>query len=474
MTALVREDLEHLLRHAGFGEDERTIERYWMKRFATREAAIDALVDYRANVKGLKSADSSTDLELEWLDRMAASKSPLEEKLQLFWHSHFATQAEGAGVTIYSLVQQWSAIRALARGDFQALVMAVAKSPATIRFLDNESNRAGAPNENFAREVMELYTVGIHGGYTQDDVVSAARAFTGWRREGDMYRDAVFAFRDRDHDTDPKSFGALFGDQTIPNMGLGDGEWVIQRLTETRACAEFLAQKLWQFFGYPMPSYDPAHPPAHVQDLANVYLASGRSVAEVLRALFNHPEFWSETARRSTIKSPVELYVGMRRMLRPKVSQKKIIWEITGLLRGMGQSLFNPPTVAGWDGHLHWITTASLALRYRLANRIATGRESDLSFDVLKLFRKFEAPAAPRFSEAVVERVLRLLQLDRVAAAQRQAMADYLDTPTGSGPSTPGTLQPGSFSLVEITEEVEAKLRGVFYLALALPEYQLA
>jgi uncharacterized protein (DUF1800 family) len=474
MTALVREDLEHLLRHAGFGEDERTIERYWMKRFATREAAIDAVVDYRANTKGLKSADSSTDLELEWLDRMASSKSPLEEKLQLFWHSHFATQAEGAGVTIYSLLQQWSAIRALARGDFQALVMAVAKSPATIRFLDNESNRAGSPNENFAREVMELYTVGVHGGYTQDDVASAARAFTGWRREGDMYRDAVFAFRDRDHDTGEKSFGPLFGNQTIPNMGLGDGEWVIQRLTETRACAEFLAQKLWQFFGYPMPSFDPAHPPAHVQDLANVYLASGRSVAEVLRALFNHPEFWSETARRSVIKSPVEIYVGMRRMLRPQVSQKKIIWEITGLLRGMGQSLFNPPTVAGWDGHLHWITTASLALRYRLANRVATGRESDLRFDVLKLFRKFEASGAPRFSEAVVERVLRLLQLDRVSAAQRQAMADYLDTPSGNGPTTPGTVQPGSFSLVEITEEVEAKLRGVFYLALALPEYQLA
>jgi uncharacterized protein (DUF1800 family) len=473
MTALVREDLEHLLRHAGFGEDERTIERYWLKRFATREAAIDAIVDYRADVKGLKGQDS-TDLELAWLDRMASSKSPLEEKLQLFWHSHFATQAEGAGVTIYSLLQQWSAIRALARGDFQALVMAVAKSPATIRFLDNESNRAGAPNENFAREVMELYTVGVHGGYTQDDVVAAARAFTGWRREGDMYRDAVFTFRDRDHDTDPKSFGPLFGDQTIGNLGVGDGEWVIQRLTETRACAEFLVQKLWQFFGYPMPGYDPAAPPAHVQDLANVYLSSGRSVAEVLRALFNHPEFWSETARRGTIKSPVELYIGMRRMLRPKVSQKQIIWEITGLLRAMGQSLFNPPTVAGWEGHLAWITTASLSLRYRLANRVATGRESDLRFDVLKLFRKFEAPPAPRFSEAVVERVLRLLQLDDISAGQREAIADYLDTPAGSGPSTPGSVEPGSFSLAEVDDEVEAKLRGAFYLALALPEYQLA
>jgi uncharacterized protein (DUF1800 family) len=474
MTALEREDLEHLLRHAGFGEDERTLERYWGKRFRSREEVIDAIVDYKADAKALKSRSSATDLELEWLERMVASKSPLQEKLQLFWHSHFATQAEGAGVTIYSLVQQWSAIRALARGDFQALVMAVAKSPATIRFLDNESNRAGAPNENFAREVMELYTVGVHGGYTQDDVVSAARAFTGWRREGDMYKDAVFAFRERDHDTDEKSFGPLFGNQTIANMGVGDGEWVIQRLTETRACAEFLAAKLWQFFAYPMPGYDPAQPPAHVQDLANVYLASGRSIAEVLRALFNHPEFWSESARRSILKSPVELYVGMRRMLRPKVSQRKMIWELTGMLRGMGQSLFNPPTVAGWEGHLSWITTSSLALRYRLANRIATGREDEVRFDVRKLFRKFEAPGAPRFSEAVVDRVLRLLQLDQVSAAQREAMADYLDTPSGGGPNAAGTVVPGSFSLVEITEEIESKLRGAFYLALALPEYQLA
>lgn len=474
MTVLERADLEHLLRHAGFGEEERTIERYWMRRFSTREEVIDAIVDYRANTKELKARSSSTDMELDWLDRMVGSKNPLEEKLQLFWHSHFATQAEGSGVTNYALAQQWNLIRNLQRGDFQELVMAVAKSPATIRFLDNESNRAGAPNENFAREVMELYTVGVQGGYTQADVAAAARAFTGWRHDGDMYRSAVFAFRERDHDTDPKTFGTLFGDQTISDMGVGDGEWVIRRLTETRAAAEFIAAKLWQFFAYPIPDLDPLNPPPQVLDLAGVYLTSGRSIAAVLRALFRHPEFWSATARRSGIKSPVELYISMRRLLRPKVNQKKMVWELTSMLRSMGQQLFNPPTVAGWDGHLAWITTASLALRYRLANRMATGRKGDVKFDPVKLFKKFEAPGAPRLSEAIVDRILRLLQLDEVSAGQRQAIADYLDTMSGGGPASTGTVQPGSFSFEAESEDVDAKLRGAFYLSLALPEFQLA
>jgi uncharacterized protein (DUF1800 family) len=218
-----------------------------MRRFETREEVIAAVVDNRADTKELKDRSDVADMQLDWLERMVESKSPLEEKLQLFWHGHFATQAEGAGVTTYTLAQQWNVIRALARADFQELVLAVAKTPATIRFLDNESNRAGSPNENFAREVMELYTVGVNGGYTQADVQAAARAFTGWRHDGDTYKNAVFAFRERDHDTDPKTFGPLFGDQTIADMGVGDGEWVIRRLTEARSCAEFIAQKLWQF-----------------------------------------------------------------------------------------------------------------------------------------------------------------------------------------------------------------------------------
>lgn len=280
-----------------------------------------------------------------WLERMADSQHPLEEKLTLFWHGHFATSLEKVRGA-YPLLTQNLTFREKGIGPFAELVEAVAKDPAMLVYLDNARSNARSPNENFARELMELFTLG-EGHYSEDDIRNSARAFTGWSLDA-----ATWNFRERPfmHDKGHKRF---FGQN-----GRFDGRDIIQILLQKPRAADFLADKLWRFF-----ASDPADEKA-VASIASVLRETSFDIKSALRALFLHPEFYSPACVRTQIKGPVVFSIHLLRVLEGKRPPGE---RIARACRQLGQTLFAPPSVKGWDGGPAWITASTLALRYQFA-----------------------------------------------------------------------------------------------------------
>ncbi len=289
--------------------------------------------------------DHLLDLGWWWLDRMRQSVDPLEEKMTLFWHGHFATSAQKVKDPYY-MYRQNQTLREHARGNFGVLVKAISRDPAMIEWLDLRQSRAAHPNENFAREVMELFTLG-EGHYTEKDVTEAARAFTGYRING---RDGSFQFNGRDHDNTPKT--------VLGRNDLRDGDQVIDQILTQPACAHFIANKLWTFFVQDNP------PPALVDALAGILRANNYEIRPVLHRMFTSQEFYSAEAMRTQIKSPVQWVVQNTRMLEIDLPPKG---PLINALRQMGQVPFYPPSVKGWDGGKTWISTSTLLTRYNLA-----------------------------------------------------------------------------------------------------------
>ncbi len=285
------------------------------------------------------------DLDWWWLDRMRQSVDPLEEKMTLFWHGHFATSAQKVKDPYFMYLQNQT-LREHARGNFGVLVKAISRDPAMIEWLDLRQSRAAHPNENFAREVMELFTLG-EGHYTEKDVTEGARAFTGYRING---RDASFQFNPRDHDNTPKT--------VLGRNDLRDGDQVIDQILTQPACAHFMANKLWTFFVQDNAS------PALVDALADTLRANNYEMRPVLHQMFTSQEFYSAEAMRTQIKSPVQWIVQNTRMLEIDLPPKG---PLMNALRQMGQVPFYPPSVKGWDGGKTWISTSTLLTRYNLA-----------------------------------------------------------------------------------------------------------
>ena len=289
--------------------------------------------------------DHILDLGWWWLDRMRQSADPLEEKMTLFWHGHFATSAQKVR-DAYLMYRQNQTFREHARGNFGVLVKAMSRDPAMIQWLDLRESRAAHPNENFAREVMELFTLG-EGHYTEKDVTEGARAFTGYRIDP---REGTFRFNPREHDNTPKTF--------LGRSDILDGDQVIDTIIAQPACAQFMARKLWTFFAYEDPS------PALVDALAATLRAHRYEMRPVLHELFTSQEFYSPAAIDTQIKSPVQWVVQSARTLEIELPQKG---PLMNALRQMGQVPFYPPSVKGWDGGKSWISTSTLLTRYNLA-----------------------------------------------------------------------------------------------------------
>ncbi len=287
-----------------------------------------------------------------WLDRMLRSPDPLQEKLTLFWHGHFATSAQKVQDSA-AMWRQNQTFREHARGNFGALTKAVSRDPAMIFWLDLQQSHARQPNENFARELMELFTLG-EGHYTEADVTEAARAFTGYKVHP---RDGDFRFAAFDHDTGSKRLLGRTG-----NFG---GDEVIDILLAQPACAPFIARKLWTFFAYENPS------PAIVDSLAGTLRGSRYELRPVLAEMFRSAEFYSERAHRTQIKSPLQWLVGTARTLEIDLPARPQF--TLNALRQLGQVPFVPPSVKGWDGGKAWISTASLLARYNVAGALLHG-----------------------------------------------------------------------------------------------------
>lgn len=281
----------------------------------------------------------------EWLARMGNTEAPLREKMVFFWHGHFAVQE-----SIDSPYAHWGlndVLRRHAGGLFRTLCLEVARTPAMLRYLDGAENRREGPNENFARELLELFTLG-EGHYTESDIREAARALTGWTIARDRW---VFVEDPEAHDEGGKTF--------LGHAGPLDGEDVIGIVTRHPACARRIVGKLWTFLA----GRDPE--PAVIDALAEVFVATDGSVAAVLEELLRSEAFYDEAGRGARIKSPVEWLVGAALALESPVPSGPTILNGLGQL---GQILFDPPSVAGWPSGRGWINTRTLPDRYRFAD----------------------------------------------------------------------------------------------------------
>jgi uncharacterized protein (DUF1800 family) len=282
-------------------------------------------------------------LGLWWANRMVATKRPLEEKLTLFWHGHFAT-ANNKVRDARMMQQQNEMLRAQASGGLRDLLVGVLKDPAMLVFLDNGENIKTHPNENFGRELLELFTMGV-GHYTERDVREAARAFTGWTNNA-----LAFRFDEAQHDFGEKTF--------LGRTGPLNGEDIIGTILAQPSTAEFVAAKLYRFF------VREDIPAAVATDLGRSFRDSGYQIKPLLKRIFLSRDFYSPPAVATQIKTPVHLVVSTYRKL--GLQEVPTIPDFGRMTSSLGQSLFNPPNVAGWAGGRTWITPSTLLQRGNL------------------------------------------------------------------------------------------------------------
>ena len=287
-----------------------------------------------------QSVQDIAKLNIRWLDEMTTSDAQLLEKMSLFWHGHFASK------TVNILYDQalLNVIREHALGNFRDLLMNVSKSASMIQFLNNNQNKKSHPNENFARELMELFTIG-RGNYTETDVKESARAFTGWG----VNLQGGFDFRPRQHDDGVKTF---FG-----KTGNFSGEDILEILLVQKQTSVFITRKIYRFFVNDIPDEE------KIKVLATQFFESGYDIRSLMISIFNSSWFYDQNNIGSQIKSPVLWLVGLRRQL-PMEIQNPMVQIV--LERLLGQVLFSPPNVAGWPGGKHWIDSSSLMLRMQL------------------------------------------------------------------------------------------------------------
>ena len=321
------------------------------RREAIRNAADPATRRMLEQQQGEEQRSRMSDLRYWWIRRMALGPRPFQEKMTLFWHGHFATSSEKVNMP-YFLWLQNETLRQNATGNFNQLLIAASKDPAMLLYLDGARSQKGEPNENFAREVMELFTLG-EGHYTEQDIQQAARAYTGWGLTPDNLH---YEYHPNNHDDDPKT---VFG-QT-GNFSGGD---VLNMICAKPECAQFIAKKLWRFFAQDQP------PQPVVDALAAEFRKSGMNLKHLMRVIFRSREFYAADVIRSQIKSPVQWLLASAHQLQAPMPTEPMSLV---MLRQLGQELFNPPNVKGWDGGIAWITTNNLLDRYNFAAALVEG-----------------------------------------------------------------------------------------------------
>jgi uncharacterized protein (DUF1800 family) len=397
----------HLLRRAGFGGSpaeiaalapldikvivERLVDPTRAVALPTPPLVADPEADYWQRYVHMSSA---------WLERMrtASGADALVEKLTLFWHGHFCSSLDKVGDHL-ALWNQNNLFRTKGLGSFRDLAQAVAIDPAMLRYLDNAQNVKGSANENFARESMELFTLGVNQ-YTQDDVVAGAKAWTGHG----LGEDGHYLFTDRRHDNSQKTIFGITrnwnGPQVLDEITLGSKQLV---------SARFIATELWSFFAYPNPE------PAVIDAVVSPYLASKLQIATLLKAMFLRPEFYGAKARGALVRSPIEYVVtGMKGTgLGCDVAHPE--W----WLEGMGQQPFYPPNVSGWRQNGYWVSASAQWAKTNYAGYLRWKANE----------RKAVLPATTRLAPAdAVRQALRQFGVDAPSASTVKAMEAWLRT----------------------------------------------
>ena len=296
-----------------------------------------------------QSEEDLKNLNLKWLSEMINSEQQFREKMSLFWHGHFACRI----INIYFQQQLLDIIRVNAFTDFGSLLRNVSKSAAMLQFLNNQQNKKQHPNENFAREVMELFTMG-RGNYTEDDVKEAARAFTGWGFDPQ----GEFVFREKQHDEGTKTF--------LGKSGNFNGDNIIDILLEQQQTANFITKKIYRFFVNDEPDNE------RIDELAQKFYHSNYDITKLMETIFTSDWFYDEKNIGTQIKSPVVFLAGLRRFMPLQLNDDAAQLLVQRLL---GQVLFYPPNVAGWPGGKNWIDSSTLMLRLRIP-QIITANEA--------------------------------------------------------------------------------------------------
>jgi hypothetical protein len=478
-----RTQVAHLLRRAGFGANKEQLDEF--EALGLR-GAVDRLVDFESvpddSVERLKliSLDLKklADLQRWWFLRMVYTKRPLQEKMVLFWHGLLTSATAKVGLPNptpqnpnppHYMLDQHNFFRKNAVASFESLLLGVAKDPAMMIWLDSQTNNKGKPNENFARELMELFSLGITGpdgspNYTEQDVREVARAFTGWGLD-----QGHFLFRPTNHDGGIKT--------VLGKTAAFDGGDVIKHIVQQPAAAYYLSRRLFEFFAFPDPT---------AQDLAPLvasYTRSGGDVREMLRTLFTAPVFYSPRAYRAKIKSPVEFAVGAVRALGGATDA----FQLPGVTTRMGQALFNPPNVAGWPGGVQWINSTTWLERVNWANFLVTARDDGhtMAPPFGTLLDRYQLSTG----EAIVDHFADVLLDGQLSAGMRQTVLQYLASgdpaaalpAAGTSVGAPaGAARPAPAGKAGLPSKpllpafVDQKVRGLVYLLLASPEYQLA
>jgi uncharacterized protein (DUF1800 family) len=480
-------EIEHLLRRAGFGARPDELDMYGQMSISE---AVDTLVNFEdvpdavdsfigttgyvnVTLRGQFSPQSNiTDSRQRWLFRMVHSDRPLQEKMTLFWHNHFATgytkiagalgATEGARYLAAKSSEdpgrvrgQLEMLRENALGNFRDILVNIAKDAAMLVWLDGRTNTRVNPQENFAREIMELFTVGV-GNYTENDVYAGARVFTGWNMQqvgsaADGSRHWEFVYNASQHETTAKTFSfpiGSSGSRTIAartaSDGMQDGLDLIDALAANPNTARYLATKLYRFFVSEIGAVNSTF----VDRIANVYLQSRYDMRAVLREVLLSPEFWDPGAYFGRYSWPVEYVVR---------SLKDIGWKGFSVndaltpLSNMGQILYEPPDVSGWDLGQTWFSTSAMLARLNFAASLAANQKFNLTTAV-------KAANAHRSADALLAFISDALVTAPADASVTTELSTYLRA-TGAWSGSDAQIQ--------------AKAAGLVHLVAGSPEYQL-
>ena len=374
-------EASHLLGRVGFGYTKRELEaavalgqEETVNRLVLGKSLTDQAMDFPPIEKVMSDgkalvADRIGDQQTYWLYRLTVTQTPLIEKMTLFWHGHFATSYQKVN-KIPLMLQQIELFRKMALGNFQQLVLEVGKDPAMMLYLDSNSNRKGKPNENYAREVMELFTLGI-GNYTENDIKEAAKAFTGWTVNSTT---GEVKYVPSQHDMTIKN--VLWQSRNF------DETSVVDVLFDQKALPLFMANKLLQFIATANPSSQ------WVAQVAADF-EQGPTVGDVLRKLFLSDAFYDPSIRGALIKTPAEYVAGIVKVLELPMSGG-----FASAMRKMGQELYLPPDVAGWRSGTTWLMSTNLLARYQFAESVAKRVKSTQLTSALFTPKKQDDPVA--------------------------------------------------------------------------------
>src|SRR5579875_402272 len=436
----------HLYRRAAFGASYAELEA-GLK--AGPEALIDQLLkggpglaafdaEMAPLAQNIARYNDAAHLRAWWLARMLHSPHPLQEKITLFWHNHFATSYAKVQSARFML-GQYELLRRHALGAFSELLRAMSSDPAMLIWLDGRDNKKGSPNENYARELMELFSLGI-GHYTEKDIREAARAFTGWEIQG-----TKVVFNAKQHDDGVKT--------VLGQTGQWDADDIVRICLEQESAAPFLVSKLYRF----LISETVTPTPELLTPLAQQFRKSGYDFGALVRTMLSSNLFFSPLVYRTRIKSPVDFSLNIVRGLEGKIGTTAL----AQALEQLGQNLFSPPSVKGWDGGKSWLNGQTLLFRQNLALALTStedarfGRRCDPAALAHKYHKETDAE--------LVDFFLHLFLQGDVAAQTRMRLLHYQQQAHKLPAPVYWTQQ----------DSADQRVRSLCHLVLTLPEFQL-